>query len=287
LKKLFYQRFIEKIHYNSLCELSNVVMYCALDIDPELEHAFLAKWKYLDLIRPLQRMSWEEASLIWNAAVSEYVLAAYPDIEPNLVKLITAYCGNGRDNFAVRSIVYLSTRAAQRQDTFLNVIRYPRPLYEDREIEPALIRPVRALQILCCCTWIYAIVISILFCTFAILFQPIAIYGMSVLQFVWLFEDCFTESFTRLPGKLVCWVFCFLGGNFLLVMSIGLWAMILCSYLLNLMTFSMCCEIPDMDKGIYYLLYNKLWTANLSIFQSSIERRKHPVEIWIDNLSEI
>lgn len=251
-------------------------------MDYELEPAFLANWKYCDLLRPQHRMSLEEASLIWNAAVFEYILAAYPDIEPNLVILITEYCGNGRDNYAVRMMVYLPARAADRQDRFLDAIRYPRPLYKEREVEPALIRPIRTLQVLCCCTWIYAIVISILFYIFAILFQPIAVYGISVLQLVWMYEDFFTESFTRLPGKLLMWVVCFSFGHFLVVILIFGWTVMLFSILLNLLTLSICGEIPDMDKGIYYLLLYKLWGDNLSLFTHSIERREHPGKIFTE-----
>jgi len=261
-----------------------------VEVDHELEPAFVANWKYLDLLRSQRRMSWEEASLIWNGAVSEYIFAVVPDIDPNLVNLITEYCGSGRDNYDVRMMVYCPARAADRKDSFLQAIRYPRPLYEAREFEPALIRPVRALQALCCCTWIYAILISILFYIFATLLQPIVLFCLSILQLVWLAEDFFTESCTRfpkqllwgvlclLPGKLFMWAICSSYGNVLVLGVIFLvWTIKLLSILVYLLNLSICYEIKEMGRaqGIYDILYSA-WRANVSFYKLSIERREHP-----------
>jgi len=177
------------------------------NLNSALELDFLKEWTYLDLLKPQPRITWEEAALLRNVAVAEFLQCAYPDIDSNIADLVIAFCGDGQDDHSVRRMVYNSARAADRRKALVDSIRWPRPLYAERDVEPVLIWPRRTARLIFCCPWIYGIILTICFVAFApllYLFFGLIMTGSYSMR---LLRDLTTESgrigwFTKLTELL-------------------------------------------------------------------------------------
>jgi len=237
-------------------------------IDEELEPVFLSKWRYIDLLRPQRRISWKEAEYMWYAGVfDETILAS----QPCVVNIIIKYCGNIQDNVGVRSMVYVSARAADRRDMWVNSFRYPTPLYKRREVESELVWPIRTTRMLCCCTCFTYIYAYVLYTLWLILFGLVNLFGfccISCLQVLWIFRDWGAGRYTKGLLNLICWpVWIFI--------TLGMWSIwIVCSPYMSLIM------LPQdaQSIGIYREISAVFRWIN-EVILIALEREEHPAKI--------
>jgi len=244
--------------------MSNSVREEPCIIDEELEPVFLAKWKWIDILRPQHRMSWKEARLTLNALIFDTILACHDlFIHPFVVNLIIEYCGNIRDNVTIRLMVYVSARAADRRDMWINAIRFPRPWYKAREVESAMVCPIRTAQVLCCCPYIHAAVIFTLWWFLFGLYALVVSYCISFLQIWWLLEGLFTG--TKDAIEILAWladiifapIYCFM------------WTF--CSFIPLCLIIAECANGPDVVDDYIYK-WSRLWNEATLM---ALERKEH------------